>query len=97
MKIKIQRLRIEDRFRLMLVLAGLFMAGFSFSKFMCNYYIYFVDTCEKNVDDCPYINYFEYALVFSMLAVFVIDNICSVLLIIAVKRIYSIIKRYFNN
>ena len=96
-KLKIQLVRIEGRFKLMLALVGLFMAGFSFSRFMINYYVYFVETCEKNVDDCPYINYFEYTLIGSMLAVFIIDNICSVLLIIAVKRIYHTIKRYFNH
>ena len=95
LRLKIELVRIEHSFKIMLSICCIFMMGYSLSKFICNYYIYFVETCESDSSNCPFLTYFFYLLIFSMASVFLIDDICSVLLIISVKQIHEVITKYF--
>ena len=86
----------------MLVICFLLMTIYSSSVFIIQYQIYIKGVCKQSEifdkdkkEHCKVLDPFANVALIAMSAVFVIDQICSIVLLISVNRIYKTIEQYF--
>lgn len=79
----------------MLYICLFFMTSYCFSEFLLAYYYYIEKKCMTHRESCKQLSPFAAIAILSMVSVFIIDNICSVVLLISVWRIYETIEKFF--
>ena len=79
-------------FRVVLIVCFIFMISYSFASFCLAYNIYITGECDDDLDNCNQLLPYANAALISMGFVFFIDQLCSVVLLISIKKIYNTIE-----